>query len=341
MEVLQGPGFNTLSGTTLIELSERGIAMPMRTRAKRRWTVMLVPHGSGSSRAVEVSHAVLKSLMGIGGVVILGTVVLGLSAIARGVNVTHNRMLRHENRVLVDEVQRMRERLVGLSDTLNTISQRGQEMRLLAGLSPLDLAVQRGGIGGPAGEWPERDSLLALGTVGAHVLAARLDVDGLARRANILASSVSQAFDSLSSHEARFAATPSIKPTHGRISSPFAAARMDPIVHIVRPHEGIDVASSMGSEIDAPAAGIVIDAKWVNGYGNLLTIDHGYGIVTRYGHCSKILVARGQRVTRGQKIALVGSTGESTGPHVHYEVLVNGKKVDPKRFLMPEDVIAD
>jgi murein DD-endopeptidase MepM/ murein hydrolase activator NlpD len=257
------------------------------------------------------------------------------------VNVTRNRMLKHENRVLVDEVQRMRERLVGLSDTLNTIGQRGQEMRLLASLSPLDLTVQQGGIGGPAGEWPERDSLLALGAHGAQAFAARLDVDGLARRANILARSLSQAYDSLSSHEARFAATPSIKPSRGRISSPFATARLDPIFHIVRPHEGIDVATSMGSEIEAPAAGIVTDVKWVNGYGNLLTIDHGYGVVTRYGHCSKILVARGQRVTRGQKIALVGSTGESTGPHVHYEVLVNGKKVDPKRFLMPEDVIAD
>jgi murein DD-endopeptidase MepM/ murein hydrolase activator NlpD len=313
----------------------------MRARAERRWTIMLVPHGSGSSRAVELSHVVVKSFMGIGVVVVLGTVVLGLAAIGRGVSVTRNRVLDHENRVLVDEVQRMRDRLVRLSDTLNTIAQRGQELRLLAGLSLVDPAVQQGGIGGPAGEWPERDSLLALGADGARAFAGRIEVDRLMRRANILASSVSQAYDSLTSHEARFAATPSIKPSHGRISSPFAAARMDPILHIVRPHKGIDVAAAMGSTIAATAAGVVTDVKWEEGFGNFVTIDHGYGVVTRYGHCSKILVVRGQRVKRGQKIALVGSTGESTGPHVHYEVWVHGKAVDPKTFVMPEDVIAD
>jgi hypothetical protein len=303
---------------------------------------MLVPHGSGSSRAVEVSHAVVKILLGIGSVVVLGTVMLGIAAIARGVNITRNRMLEHENGVLVNEIQRMREQLVVLRDTLNTIGQRGQELRLLASLSPLDPAVQQGGIGGPSGEWPERDSLMALGADGAQAFAALLDVDGLMRRASILAASVNQAYDSLSSHEARFAATPSIKPTHGRISSPFAIARLDPVLHITRPHQGIDVAAPMGSAIEATAAGIVTDIKWEEGgYGNLLTISHGYGIVTRYAHCSKVLVARGQRVKRGQKIALVGSTGESTGPHVHYEVWVNGKVVDPKTFVMPDDVITD
>jgi murein DD-endopeptidase MepM/ murein hydrolase activator NlpD len=302
---------------------------------------MLVPHGSGSSRAVEVSHAAVKSLMGMGGVVVLALVVLGVAAIARGVNITRNRVLEHEHRVLVDEIQQMRERLVSLGDTLNIISERGQQLRLLAGLSLLDPAVQRGGIGGPPGEWPERDSLMALGPDGAHALAALLEVDGLARRANILASSMSQAYDTLASHEARFAATPSMKPTSGRISSPFSVARLDPILQITRPHKGIDVASPMGSEIEATAAGIVTGVRWEEGYGNLLTINHGYGVETRYAHCSKILVVRGQRVQRGQKIALVGSTGESTGPHVHYEVWVNGKAVDPKTFVMPADVIAD
>jgi len=158
----------------------------MRKRAERRWTIMLVPHGSGSSRAVEVSHTVVKSLTGIGGVLVLVMVALGVAAIARGVNITRNGVLEHENRVLIDEIQRVREHLVVLRDSLTTMGQRGQDLRLLAGLSPLDPAVQQGGIGGPAGEWPERDRLMALGIDGAQALAARLEVDGLARRANIL-----------------------------------------------------------------------------------------------------------------------------------------------------------
>ena len=312
----------------------------MGKRAER-WTIMLVPHSSGSSRAVEVSHTFVKSLAWMGGVVMLVLVVLAVAAIGRAVSVTRYSRLDHENRVLVDEIQRVREQLGGLRDSLDSMGQRGQEFRLLADLSPLDPAVQRAGIGGPAGEWPERDSLMALGPNGAQALAARVDLEELARRANILASSVSQAYESLSSHEARFAATPSIMPTHGKISSPFSADRVDPILHIARPHQGIDVAAPMGTEIEAAAAGVVLGVKWEEGYGNLLTIDHGYGVVTRYAHCSKILVVRGQHVKRGQKIALVGSTGESTGPHVHYEVWVNGKAVDPKKFVLPEDAITD
>ena len=311
----------------------------MPKRAERRWTLMLVPHGSGASRAVEISHTVMQALMGLGGLTVALIVVLGVAAIARGVNITRNRALERENRVLADEIQRTRERLVGLRDTLNVIGQHEQELRLLAGLNPIDPGVQQGGIGGPSGSWAERDSLSALGPNGQQALAARMDVDQLIRRADILVHSVSEAYDSLSSHRARFAATPSIMPTKGWLTAAFAAERYHPILHLARPHEGIDVSAPMGAEILAPASGVVADVRWEDGYGNFLTIDHGYGLVTRYAHCSKILVVRGQRVKRGQKIALVGSTGLSTGPHVHYEVWVNGKAVDPKKFVLPDAIV--
>jgi murein DD-endopeptidase MepM/ murein hydrolase activator NlpD len=300
---------------------------------------MLVPHGSGASRAVEVSQTVIRVLMGIGGLVVSLIIVLGVAAVMRGVNITRNRALERENRVLADEVGRMRERLSGLKDTLSVIGQREQDLRLLAGLNPIDPTVRQAGIGGPSGRWSERDSLDAIGPGGRQALAARMDVDAMIRRADILVKSVNEAYDSLHSHQARFAATPSIMPTKGWLSSAFAAERVHPLLHLARPHEGIDVAAPMGAEIEAPAAGLVADVRWEDGYGNLLTIDHGYGLVTRYAHCSKIFVVRGQRVKRGQKIALVGSTGLSTGPHVHYEVWVNGHPVDPKKFVMPDAIV--
>jgi len=150
---------------------------------------------------------------------------------------------------------------------------------------------------------------------------------------------VNQAYDSLSSHRAQLAAYPSIMPTRGWLTSAFMAERVHPILHLARPHEGIDVTAPMGAEIEAPASGIVTDVKWEEGYGNMVTLDHGYGLVTRYAHCSKILVARGQRVKRGQKIALVGSTGLSTGPHLHYEVWVNGKPVNPIKYVLPDAIV--
>jgi murein DD-endopeptidase MepM/ murein hydrolase activator NlpD len=311
----------------------------MRKQAERRWTVMLVPHGSGASRAVEVSQTFLKALVGVGSIVVLTFLVLGVAAISRGVSITRSRALENENRLLADEIQRMRERMVGLRDTLNQFGKREQDLRLLAGLTPTDPTVQQAGIGGPKGNWSERDSLAGLGPNGQQALAARLDVDGLARRASLLVRSLNQAYDSLAKQRERMAATPSIMPTKGWLSSAFAAMRYHPILHLARPHEGIDVSAPMGAEIEAPAAGLVTNVKWEEGYGNFLTVDHGYGLVTRYAHCSKILVVRGQRVKRGQKIALVGSTGIATGPHLHYEVWVNGKPVDPIKYVMPDAIV--
>jgi murein DD-endopeptidase MepM/ murein hydrolase activator NlpD len=300
---------------------------------------MLVPHGSGASRAVELSQTVVKTLVGIGGVVALLLLVLGGAALSRGVNVTRSRALERENRLLASEIQRLRDRLIGLQDTLNVFTEREQGLRLLAGLSPVDAGVQQAGIGGPTGQWSERDSLAAAGPNGSMALAARVDMDQLTRRANILVRSIGEAYDSLSSHRARYAATPSVMPTKGWLTSAFARERAHPILHLSRPHEGIDVSAPMGTEIEAPAAGIVTKVDWVEGYGNMLTVDHGYGLVTRYAHCSKILVVRGQRVKRGQKIALVGSTGLSTGPHLHYEVWVNGRPADPMKYVLPDAIV--
>src|SRR5438046_3413640 len=182
----------------------------MRKKAERRWTVMVVPHGSGLSRAVEVSQTFLKTLLGIGSVVALTFLVLGVAAISRGVNITRSRALENENRVLANEIQQMRERMAGLRDTLHRFSEREQEMRLLAGLTPTDTSVQQAGIGGPAGAWLERDSLKALGPGGQQALAARADVDALAPRANLLVRSLHEEYDSPSSNRARLAATTSV-----------------------------------------------------------------------------------------------------------------------------------
>ncbi|HEX7026750.1 MAG TPA: M23 family metallopeptidase, partial [Gammaproteobacteria bacterium] len=98
-------------------------------------------------------------------------------------------------------------------------------------------------------------------------------------------------------------------------------------------HKGIDIAGKEGTEIIAVAGGVVTwsDRRW--GYGNLVEVNHGNGYVTRYAHCSKLLVKEGEAVKKGQVIALMGSTGRSTGPHVHFEVLQEGKQVNPLDFI--------
>ena len=120
--------------------------------------------------------------------------------------------------------------------------------------------------------------------------------------------------------------------TTGYISSPFGW-RIDPFTGRDELHEGIDFAAPMGTPIHAVAAGIVTWAGLKGGYGNMVQIDHGNGYSTRYGHASKILVHVGETVQRGDVIALVGSTGWSTGPNVHFEVLRNGLEINPARFV--------
>ncbi len=100
-----------------------------------------------------------------------------------------------------------------------------------------------------------------------------------------------------------------------------------------RMHEGIDIAASTGTSIRAAAAGTVIHAGWLGGYGNLVVVDHGNGLATAYAHASSILVGVGQQVSQGETVSLVGSTGNSSGPHLHFEVRVNGVAVDPLLYL--------
>jgi murein DD-endopeptidase MepM/ murein hydrolase activator NlpD len=100
-----------------------------------------------------------------------------------------------------------------------------------------------------------------------------------------------------------------------------------------RMHEGIDIAAPLGAPIWAAAGGTVVYAGWLGGYGNLAVVDHGNGFATAYAHASAILVAVGQNVAQGETVALVGSTGHSTGPHLHFEVRVNGVAVDPLLYL--------
>ena len=101
-------------------------------------------------------------------------------------------------------------------------------------------------------------------------------------------------------------------------------------------HEGLDIAANPGTPVVAPADGMVTYAGYDAGYGKLIVIDHGYGVETRYGHNSEIQVAVGQKVRHGQRIAAVGSTGRSTGPHLHYEVRVNGQPIDPLNYILED-----
>jgi murein DD-endopeptidase MepM/ murein hydrolase activator NlpD len=307
--------------------------------AKSRWTLVLVPHGSEPSRIVEVSHSVLRVAASAAAGFLVLVLLAGYATVSHTTDLSRTARLQEENTSLSREITDLNARLSSLADTISRIAQRDARIRVLANLEPIDPQVQAAGIGGPAGAME-----MGLGNLtGAARRSAeiRIDLGALIRRANLLATSFQEAVDTLAYHSARLAATPSIMPTQGWLSSAFSSMRAHPILHIARPHEGIDVTAPMGSPIEAPAAGVVIDAGWETGYGNKITIDHGFGIVTKFAHASKLLVKTGQRVSRGQRIALVGNSGLATGPHLHYEVHVKGRPVDPLKYVLPDHVVTD
>lgn len=124
----------------------------------------------------------------------------------------------------------------------------------------------------------------------------------------------------------------SVSPTAGPVSSEFLRERRHPVVNQLRPHRGVDIAAPWGAPILTPRAGVVVHVGTEAGYGKVVVIDHDDGVETVYAHCSQILVRERQHVSRDEPIALVGDTGLTTGPHLHYEVRVHGRHVDPLRF---------
>ena len=163
-------------------------------------------------------------------------------------------------------------------------------------------------------------------------------VELLIRRADQLSFNLDQVATKLHADADKVARTPSIMPTAGWLTSQFSLSRFHPILHKYLPHLGIDVAAPYGTTVVAPAAGTVIRAGLASGYGLVLEVDHGNGIVTKYGHLSRFLVHVRQPVVRGQAIAEVGNSGLATGPHLHYEVHVNGTIVDPLTYVLPSTI---
>ncbi len=129
---------------------------------------------------------------------------------------------------------------------------------------------------------------------------------------------------------------PSIWAHSGKINNEFGFRRNPFGGRTYEFHAGMDIDGERGEEVIAPANGVVTEAGWKGGYGQMIEIDHGNGLKTRYGHLSKIEVSTGDTLTRGQLIALIGSTGRSTGPHLHYELRLNDRPINPRRFLPPE-----
>jgi murein DD-endopeptidase MepM/ murein hydrolase activator NlpD len=306
--------------------------------ARSKWTVMLIPHDNERVRSLQVSGSSVRTVLS--GVLVAALGFGGVTAaflLKQGQHVRAEQLER-ENLLLAAEVTGIRSEMELLAASLQELSAKDEKYRTIAGLPTIDDEVQMVGIGGPGTKTLESVELYGDNpALGEQVFAAAYDVATMVRRANLLSTSMEEAVRTLEANTERLASTPTISPSSGHLSSLFTRNRRHPVLRISRPHEGIDIAAPVGEPILAPAAGKIIFAgNRAGGYGMTVEIDHGYGYMTRFAHASRVLVRVGEAVERGQTIAEVGATGLVTGPHLHYEVELDGVAVDPLNFIITD-----
>jgi murein DD-endopeptidase MepM/ murein hydrolase activator NlpD len=228
-----------------------------------------------------------------------------------------------ENRDLHLDLDNIGERLVEINQNLDLLTNSDDQLRIHADIPRIDNEMREVGIGGAL--------VTGIGLDDEDELVRKLvlDIDKIEREIRLQRQSFGEIERQLSEKEKLINHTPSIRPIEGGyMSSPFGQRR-DPFTRQWRQHNGLDFSNERGTPVFATADGVVVHAKAMHGLGKVVVIDHGYGFKTDYGHLSVFSVAIGSRVTRGQKIGEVGNTGRSTGPHLHYEVHVDGQPVNP------------
>lgn len=308
----------------------------------RHWTVQVMPDGVGGIRTLRVSRRLVGLVAGAS--LLLGLLLAGVLVQVGGDVVRESELarLRLENRHLKGTLSEVEDQMGLLGSTIDAMSDRAQKFRLLAGLPLIDPDVQAVGVGGPLRGDPGREEFLAAAPQAAsRALAVSYDVDRLMRRAELLSASMDEALDSVALHEEIFLSRPSIRPVQAGaswVSSSFSRSRFHPLLLVNRPHPGVDISAPAGTPILATGRGVVTFAGTRAGYGKTVEIDHGYGFRTLYAHAGALNVRRGQRIERGAVLGGVGKSGLATAPHLHYEVLIDGRQVDPDLYMLDDQM---
>jgi murein DD-endopeptidase MepM/ murein hydrolase activator NlpD len=296
----------------------------------RRYTVLIADRSSGVVRRLTVS---LRTVAAVVTSVFMLPVLIGLGAKWSANLDIHQ--LRAANQSLKFENGNFRETTGELTTQIQSLEGVIDELGARAALDPaqaramqkLPALVKAKAAGGTS------DASAALSNVLSTSLVSPEDTFGVLRNLlQGLESRLRNVRKDVERQEALAAATPSIWPTKGWLTGYFGG-RSDPFTGEPAFHQGLDISTDKGQPVYATADGRVETASYTGDYGNLITLRHDFGLTTRYGHLSKFNVKPGDQVRRGDVIAYVGSTGRSTGAHLHYEILANGKLIDPRVLL--------
>jgi len=296
---------------------------------KDSYTVIVVPQRSSSVKRYKVSKGKLKGLISIFASIVLISSWLLYDYSKVKMQMWELKDLREVNQSQKEQIESFSDKISSLETQMSKLRQFDAKLRVITNLEKPGSTEQYIGIGGPG-----EGSLSDYGSRKEKLIQRmHADLENLQVESVVQEESFVELQQFLEDKKSLLASTPSIWPVRGWITSAFGK-RISPFTGTWDMHEGLDIATRSGTPIFAPADGRVTYVGIESGYGKLIVIDHGYGVVTRYGHNSEIFMKTGDVVKRGQKISAVGSTGRSTGPHVHYEVRVNGVPVNPKNYIL-------
>lgn len=307
------------------------MSSPESPRSEDVVTLMIVPGTAGSIRRFHVPRIWLKRAGLAAAAASVALLVLSVDYVRVRVSLSELERLRRETGEQRQELLAYAEKMETISSRLEKIDGFERKLRVITNLDPAD-PLPLPGIGGTDGQLLDADEVSWLSRAKSHEI-IREGLETLADAADAQEQSLESLIAHLGDQAVRLVHTPSIAPARGWVTSPFGY-RTSPYTGGREFHPGIDIAGRMGTPIYASADGEVVYATSKRSLGIAVKLRHGYGVETVYGHMQELLVKAGESVKRGQQIGLMGSTGRSTGPHVHYAVLVNGKTVNPRNYIL-------
>ena len=295
---------------------------------KKKLTFLLIPDSMGTPRQVSVSITLIYSLLGALLILIITTFFLSSHFFSYEVAQEELTRLRAENQQLAEKFEQMRWNLAEVEDRYSELVSREIRVRSLFDLPEINTEERQLGVGGP-----EPAVLAGFSESEKDAFITELEVDRLLRLSQFELENYQSIENSLVDIKDRLRHTPSIWPSTGWVSRGWGM-KYDPFTGYRQMHRGLDIANHTNTPVVATADGRVALISTATELGKCITLDHGYGYRTRFGHLAQLLVKNGQRVKRGEVIGLMGSTGYSTGPHLHYEVFRNSQFHNPTDYIL-------
>jgi len=332
---------------------------------RKKVTLFIVSNQTGKTRKLVLSAAWLKAMSFIAAVLIIIFAAGLVDYFGLLLQAMENKHLRAENAQLLKQFQVVESKVSALENSLERVKTFTTKLKLITNVDADDritkLTMGAKPVAGQQVEeyepmeqrqngeaLTEQDQVfnqkkpmneqvgeLANQSTDKDYASLVIRIDKAVRETQLKEQSVIDLWETLSERQSLLNATPNMKPTKGWITSRFGY-RVSPFSGKSALHAGLDIAAALGSPVYAPADGVVVFASYDESYGKLITIDYGFGVMTRFGHLSQIYVQTGQRVSKWDVVGAVGNTGRSTGPHLHYEVRINGTPVDPINYILDE-----